>query len=257
MIYIPTYKRLDRQPTAKCLRDVGAYFALVVRPEEAEQAVAMGYDIRVLPASVSNIGQTRQWIMDNAEDDAVLMMDDDLAFAVRGKREDNPLYLSNATRDDVRRMITWMYEQLTDKYALVGISAREGNNRKPEATEMNTRMMRCWGIHVPTFKKVGASFETMPCMEDFDVFLTFLTNGYPNLVSNTWTTNQAGSNTDGGCSTYRTLEVQGQAAEALAAKYPGIVKAVEKETKTAWGGGRRKDVTVYWKKAYAKSRLGI
>jgi hypothetical protein len=185
------------------------------------------------------------------------MMDDDLVFAVRGKREDNPLYLSPATSTDVAKMILWMYDQLTGNYALVGISAREGNNRKPEPTEMNTRMMRCWGIHVPTFKKVGASFESMPCMEDFDVFLTFLTNGYPNVVSNTWTTNQAGSNTEGGCSTYRTLEVQAEAAEALAAKYPGIVKAVEKETKGSWGGGVRKDVTVYWKKAYASSRLGV
>jgi hypothetical protein len=53
------------------------------------------------------------------------------------------------------------------------------------------------------------------------------------------------------------LEVQAAAAEALAAKYPGIVKAVEKETKGSWGGGVRKDVTVYWKKAYASSRLGV
>ena len=255
MIYIPTYKRLDRQPTAEFLRAAGMYFALVVRPEEAEQAAEMGYMIRVLPDHVQNIGQTRQWIMDNAEDDAVIMMDDDLVFAVRGKREDNPLYLSPATHEDVIEMAEWMYESLTDRFSLVGISAREGNNRKPEPTEQNTRMMRCWGIHVPTFKKVGASFESMPCMEDFDVFLTFITNGYPNVVSNTWTTNQAGSNTDGGCSTYRTLEVQAAAAEALAAKYPGIVKAVEKETKTAWGGGVRKDVTIYWKKAYANARL--
>ena len=257
MIYIPTYKRLDRQPTAKALKEAGARFALVVRPEEAMQAIDLGYDVRILPPTVKNIGQTRQWIVDNAEHDVCIMMDDDLVFAVRGKREDNPLYLSPADNNDVARMILWMYDRLTDKYAIAGISAREGNNRKTEDTELNTRMMRCWGVHVPTFKKVGASFENMSCMEDFDVILTFLTNGYPNIVSNVWTTNQAGSNTDGGCSDYRTLEVQAQAAEALASRYPKFVKVVEKETKGSWGGGVRKDVTVYWKKAYASSRLGV
>ena len=54
----------------------------------------------------------------------------------------------------------------------------------------------------------------------------------------------------GGCSTYRTMELQGAAAEKLAAKHHPFVKVVIKKTKTAWGGAERKDVIVQWKKAY-------
>lgn len=256
-IFIPTYKRLNRQPTLEALTAAGVPCTLVVRPEEAAQAQDLVHAPRfkglagvwVLPSTVSNIGQTRQWIVDNSALDRIVMMDDDLVFACRGKREDNPLYLSPCTPDDIQSLVDWMYTTLMDE-AMVGISSREGNNRKPESIERCTRMMRAWGFRKDVFRQVGASFENMECMEDFDVILTFLTNSHANLVNNEFTTNQAGSNTDGGCSTYRTLEIQAKAAYTLAAKYPGIVKAVEKETKGSWGGGKRTDVHIMWKKAY-------
>lgn len=258
IVYIPTYKRLHTQPTAEALAAAGVAVVLVVRPEEAKQALEVvwrlgnGARVMVLPPHVSNIGQTRQYIVEQASDlDYVIMMDDDLAFACRGKREDNPLYLSPCDPMDIRNMVAWL-ESTLQGTALAGISAREGNNRKLEDVERNSRLMRCWGLRRDVFFKTGASFENMDCMEDFDVMLTFLTNGHEILINNNYTTNQAGSNTEGGCSTYRTLEIQAKAAHALANKYPGLVKTVQKETKTSWGGGTRTDVVVYWKKAYQK-----
>ena len=259
-VYIPTYKRLDRQPTATALVAAGVNVALVVRPEEAPQAVEtlqnlckMGpgsVTMHTLPATVTNIGQTRQWIMEHATEEVVIMMDDDLAFACRGKRSDNPLYLSPCDNDDVYEMVEWMNWSVDRHCCLAGISAREGNNRKPNRFETCARMMRAWAIHRATFFDIGARFDNLPCIEDFDVILHFLVNGYENIINNTYTTNQAGSNASGGCSTYRTIDVQANAARALQAKYPGIVKAVEKTTKGAWGGGTRTDVNIQWKKAF-------
>jgi hypothetical protein len=251
-VYIPTYKRLNRQPTLQALSAAGVPTVLVVRNEELQGALDLAqkhFDCTVfgLPPGISNIGQTRQWVVENNTFERLIMMDDDLQFAVRGKREG--LLLSPATDEDVNNMVEWMWETLRDE-TLVGISAREGNNRKEDSREECTRMMRAWGLRTDVFKKIGARFDNLPCIEDFDVILTFLTNGYKNIVNNEYTTNQAGSNVDGGCSTYRTLEVQADAARALAAKYPGIVKAVEKTTKGSWGGGVRIDVNIFWKKAY-------
>lgn len=264
-VYIPTYKRLDRQLTAEALAKAGVPVCLVVRPEEAPGAAGVAaklsqqyktaVQVAQLPEGIENIGQTRQWVMENTDEEIVIMMDDDLVFARRGLREDNPLYLSPCEDVDINTMVEWLYRTVPD-YALAGISAREGNNRKEGSYESCARMMRAWAIHRPTFEQIDARFDLLPCIEDFDVILKFLTNGYANIINNEFTTNQAGSNVDGGCSTYRTLEVQADAARALAAKYPLFVQTVEKTTKGAWGGGTRTDVKIFWKKAYQSSQKG-
>lgn len=264
IVYIPTYKRLNRQPTAEALAAARVPCCLVVRPEEAPGAAGVAEKlfgkyrspvyVRSLPEGIENIGQTRQWIMEHSDEEVVIMMDDDLAFACRGKREDNPLYLSPCEPDDVWAMSEWLFNTAKDsEWRLAGISAREGNNRRESNYDECTRMMRAWAIHKPTFEAIGARFDQLPCIEDFDVILKFLTNGYANVINNEFTTNQAGSNVDGGCSTYRTLAVQATAAKRLAEKYPNFVTTVQKETKTSWGGGARTDVRISWKKAFASS----
>ena len=71
-----------------------------------------------------------------------------------------------------------------------------------------------------------------------------------NVCLNEWVHNQGGSGSAGGCSTYRTPEIQAEAAHKLHEHHRPFVKVVKKTTKTAWGGGERTDVIVQWKKAY-------
>jgi hypothetical protein len=264
-VFIPTYKRLNRQPTLQALNAAGVATVLVVRPEEAQEALdlarslnlaANGGQVFVLPEGITNLAQTRQVLMENVEDDVVFMMDDDLSFAVRGKREDNPLYLSTAEASDIQEMVEKVYEYCK-KEGLAGVSMREGNNRKEEEVDYCSRMCRAWAVHMPTFRAIGAKFEQYPSVEDFDITLQFLLAGKRNAVLNNFTTNQYGSNTEGGCSEYRTMDVQKEAAEALARKYPLFVKTVSKETKTSWGGETRVDVHVQWKKAYKEGLKNV
>ncbi len=256
MIYIPTLSRPHHQPTLKAITDANFPVVLVVQPQEEhlyKKYESTLVSLVVLPEGLTGIGNTRQWIMDGADsDEHILMFDDDLAFACRGKRVDNQLYLSDSSPDDVRRMLQWMEWKLSTDAAICGISAREGNNRKEEPTEQCARMMRAWGIRKDKFVEVGARFDRIDMMEDFDVILQFIKAGYPNIINNEVTTNQAGSNTAGGMSTYRTLERQAAAAHALHALHPDVVTVVQKETKTSWGGGVRTDVRVQWKKALPK-----
>lgn len=253
MIYIPTLGRINRQETAMALQAAGVPFLLVCRKSEADALLKRGFYVCVEPENLPRgIGYTRQFIMDTHPGNNVIMMDDDLSFARRGKRTDNPLYLTPCTNEDIRAMVNLISDHLNHGYAMVGISSREGNNRKVNEWSENTRIMRVFGIHKPSFIAAGCDFTAMKVMEDFDVTLTLLTHGYKNIEINTFTNNQPGSNMDGGCKEYRTLETQKEAAFALAAKYPGLVTPVEKETKGSWGGGVRTDVRIAWKKAYQR-----
>ena len=253
MIYIPTLGRTDRQETAKALQAADIQFLLVCREAESHALFKRNFPVLVEPNDLPRgIGHTRQFIMDYHPGDKVIMMDDDLSFARRGKRTDNPLYLTPCTSEDLRAMVNLIEDHINHGYAMVGISSREGNNRKEGEWSENTRIMRVFGIHKPSFIEAGCDFTAMKVMEDFDVTLTLLTHGYKNIEINTFTNNQPGSNMDGGCKEYRTLQTQYDAAFALAAKYPGLVTPVEKETKGSWGGGVRTDVRIAWKKAYQR-----
>jgi hypothetical protein len=137
--------------------------------------------------------------------------------------------------------------------AHAGFACREGANRVTSPHIVNTRILRVLGYNRKILAKENITFGRVQVMEDFDVALRLLRAGYPNCILNHVAHNQKGSGAAGGCSTYRTPQVQAQAAHVLAALHPGYVKVVEKTTKTAWGGGTRTDVNIQWKKAYAES----
>lgn len=260
MIYIPTLARVDRQVTASSLKLAGVPYKLVCREEEADLLRGRGHDVLVEPKSTlrNGVGHTRQFIMNHDDNESLIMMDDDLVFARRGKRTDNPMYLSPCEPSDIVEMVNWLESKVVDgsPYAMAGVSSREGNNRKENDFAENTRMMRVLSINKDKFVKSGADFSSVPLMDDFDVTLSLLLAGYPNIETCIFTNNQHGSNMNGGCQNYRTLAIHGATAKALAAKYPLFVQAVEKETKNSWGGGVRTDVKVYWKKAYQSSQKG-
>ena len=59
------------------------------------------------------------------------------------------------------------------------------------------------------------------------------------------------SNADGGCSSYRSLELQEKTSNKLKDKFPEFVTVVKKKTKTGWNNiGERVDVRIRWQKAY-------
>jgi len=207
-----------------------------------------------MPASYKGIGMARQFAVDWAlsqENPKLLMLDDDLTFAIR--RTDDPTKFATPTDADIVRVFDDVKKKLDD-YAHVSIAPREGGNRRTEPYVQNTRALRALAFRVDKLCEYGVLFTDMEVMEDFYVQLSLLLLGEPHLTINWMVQNQGGSNSEGGCSTYRTPEVQARAAGALHAKFPDFVRMVDKETKTAWGGGTRKDVVVSWKAAYEEGR---
>jgi hypothetical protein len=244
IVTIPTINRVDRQPTYDVLKQV-ANPVLICPPEEVDAHTARGR--KAIGVSAKGIAATRQYIVDNMGAQ-VAMFDDDLDFAAR--RVDDRTKFRPATLTDVRDMLDLM-RRLLDDYPMVGVSHREGANRQTEPTLFNTRILRVMAFDTAYLKSKGISFLPLPVMEDFHVTLSILKTGSRIVTCNDWVHNQSrGSGSAGGCSTYRTMEVQRQGAEALKALHSDFVTVVEKAPNSAWGGMPRTDVTIQWKKAY-------
>ena len=246
-IYIPSSGRPLKQTTIDSLPPTILHLVtLVVPPDELEAHKHLGRELTVVAPDIpKGIGPARQWCCDQ-EPTKCLMLDDDLVFATR--REDEPTKFRDATDLEVIQALGELGRAL-NTYSHVGMATREGGNRMTEPWDYNTRLLRILAYRTDIMRELGIRFDTIPVMEDFYVSLSLLTAGTQNAKLNWMVQNQGGSNTDGGCSQYRTPEVQASAAHILHERFPKFVKVVEKTTKTAWGGGTRTDVTVYWKKA--------
>ena len=253
--YIPSLNRVNSQITINHLpTSILRRTTLVVpRDQAAEYTERWGDKVTVhgVPLRVRGIGATRHYIMTQlATVNKVCMLDDDLRFDVR--RADKPSSFVVTTDSDVEQMFAALERAITARVPHGSIMTREGGNRQTEDMH-NTRMLRILAYHVPTYLAVKVNYGKMMIMEDFATTLALLCAGKPNVVLAHWVHGQGGSGAKGGCSTYRTLQLQAEAAQNLAALYPKFVRLVQKTTKTAWGGGTRMDVQIAWKKAYASS----
>lgn len=264
-ILIPTSGRPKKQYTLSFIRHLAPRVHLVVQAaqESMYRLAHPDVPILVLPDHIRMISPTRQWIMEWARDNGhkyVCMADDDLRlFKRRAPTGDNSgaFSLLNATQEEITEMFDAIEDGLHRRgYAHVGISAREGNNHIERDEIEVGRMMRVLSYNVGVFFETGTRFDRIDTKQDFDVTLQLLRKGYPNLVFYTYGQGQAtGSGAAGGCSVFRDHDMMSRCAEELAALHPGFIRIDDKETKTAFGGGVRKDVTVYWKKAYDSSRI--
>jgi len=252
-IIIPTKGRLHNQKTLSQLAPkLLERTIIVVEPDEwFDHYMEYGNKCKVysLPNTIKGIANKRQHCIDVCKTEYLFMLDDDLAFF---KRQEGSVKLDKCSDDNQYNMFSLLLSWMdTDGYPLVGVSARQGNNHTSEFYKEATRQMNFHGIHIPPFRKLNLKFNSITLMEDFHLVLSLLTQGIPNRVLYGYCWNQLGSGAEGGCSTYRTPELQKECAEQLEFDYPDFVTVVEKTNKTGWKGMQtRTDVRVQWKKAY-------
>lgn len=252
-IFIPTYGRHDKQHTYNHLpKKLQERTTLVVQKREAHLYKDFP-NVYVLPPKIQTITPTREHIAKviMGKEGKFVMLDDDLRFDFRRMDERGKFYV--ATERQVIDLFKTIEKKL-DKYAHVGVLSREGGNRVLESSRECTRMMRVLAYRADILWRENIKFDRLPLQEDFDVTLQLLRKGFKNLVLCEWVNGQGTSGAKGGCSHFRTIDLHNENVQRLAALHPGFVSVVEKETKGAWGGNRRLDVVVQWKKAYESSR---
>lgn len=251
-IFIPTYKRTNKQRTWDSIPEsIRGDVFLVCGEDEKEAHEKEGRQVLVHPEGLHRVAPKRQWIVETCGEDKILMLDDDLSFRCRS---DGDYKLRDMVEEDYHKMLERAEAEL-DNYGAVGISSQAGNNRSfPEDILSPARMFTAYALRADILRREDIRFDDMEVMEDFHVTLSLLRKGIPNAVLQNWCWSQPKSNAEGGCSEYRTFEVQKTAAERLAEIHSPYVKVIQKESK-AWGNGLevRYDVRVSWKKAYEES----
>lgn len=248
--YIPTMGRTSRQVTA-------AYFAksrhlldlfLVCPPREVAALEAKGF--QVLPCDAVGIAKTRQWVLEEHTGvGPIVMMDDDLRFAKR--RIDDPgKFLPVESPQDFEAMLDSLLSML-EVVPFAGIANRSGANRLATPATSNARTFDLYALKPAVFRNAGIRFDNVDLMEDFDVTLQLLSQGFETGLLTTYTKdNIGGASAPGGCSTYRDPAMQQVAAVDLAVRWPDFVQVVQKEAAGTGPWSTRWDVRVSWDKAF-------
>lgn len=260
---------LDQQVALSVLHpELRKQVVVACHPGEAEIHEQMWGDqiTGVVEYEATHVGEVRHWCIENLDSRYIMFFEDNISLHVRADAPDignvrkHGLYEATHLRwndENVLKHQTNMIIDIIDKfsegdYGIIGVSQRFGNNREPEDFSDFKRIYGLWAIDCELYKKIDYKFSDIDLREDFYVELGFLLSGYKtgNFYKYAFD-KENGVNSKGGCSTYRTPEKTNNNALFLQEKFPGIVKAVNKEKKT-WAGydGKVIDVHIQWAKAY-------
>lgn len=261
-ILITTLGRVNNQVTLANLSQspyLAPHVALVVQHHEAAIHREKHPDatIYVLPKGINNLGPTRNYILNNtglfgSKDGKVILLDDDLDFYWRPDPDDWHLHTPGP------RELEQMFEEIEaalDDYAHVGVSGREGNNRILYYATESTRYMRVLAYNtqlIPEDIPIGRIHG----MSDFDLNLCLLRAGLPSKVFYRWAQGHKSTQTPGGCSITRNHQTHSDEIDQMLVWHDGFVRARIKENKTGGEFGKRRELTIYWKKALASSGAG-
>jgi len=247
-IIIPTKGRISRQTTLENLpKALHEQVTIVCPPKEAvfHRNNFPACEVSEQPDPEMGIAAKRHWIIETAQSEKLVMLDDDLRFAVR--RQDDPARFRKAEGEDIIRAFVELDAVLSEEVPHAGFSARGGGiSEKAQAGgwQLGKRMMYVLGYHVPTLRK-HAEFGRIGTHEDMDVCLQLLTKGFPNSVNFSFVVDQAFGN-PGGCTNERTVEKNNTDVMKLASFFPAYVRVTQKDYA---GSVPRMEVVVQWKRA--------
>lgn len=250
-IYILTRGRVNKQITLdsipkRYLKDT----YLICGAMEARQHRVLGRQCKVSPPHVDNYSKKFQWLIDGKADRSCkqfVMMDDDLYF---NKRIPGQEKLAPVDEGDLERMFLSL-AALNEDYALSGIHPRQMGHNKPLPYVENGRILCVHNVNLDLFPKKLMRLDAHPILADKLLNCALLKQGVPNAIITAFTVDWGSVQAPGGCSDYRTLEMQEAAVKYVAEKFGPFAKAVMKKPKTAkWLGDERWDLQIQWKRMY-------
>jgi len=244
-IFIPTRGR-ERQRTVERLpKNVhGKYRTTLVAPRAEAKGLKL-HGVEVLPCPAEGIAATRQWILNKSDDPVVLMLDDDLPIWCVRVGDTNGY--RRAEDKDIEHNFS-LFAKLMSGFAHGSIGHRLFCHLHPPVY-YNNRMLRALAYNIHRMPD-GVKFR-LPVMEDFDMALQLLTHGKDAAIFNMMVQDQYATNTTGGCSSYRTPELQSKCAEKLQEFWPDYVKLTRRAPQREWCGfgKERVDVRINWGRA--------
>lgn len=254
-IIIPTKGRLKNQLTMQNMpRELYPDIVIVSPSKERffHQSNWEGVLAISQPDDNMGIAAKRKWIIENELDDKIVMLDDDLRFAVR--RDDDPKLFRKAEPKDILLAFWELENKINERCPHAGFGVRgSGIGDAAQAGGWQTtgkRMMYSLGYHVPTIKE-KIILGRLSTHEDIDVTLQLLLLGYPNAVNFSFVTDQAFGK-PGGCTNERTIGQNNLDVMQLAEFFPGYVRVTEKQYKESVP---RLECVCQWQKALSDGLL--
>ena len=263
-IYIPSHRRPQDQKTFDFIPRRLRKNTFIIVDQKDFKAYKKIYGANVIKCPKNGICKTRQWIIENSKKKYAIMLDDDMNFHIRNKK----LKLQRCSPKEFINMVKLLESWLEEGIIHVGISQRFGNNRIEEDYTEIARMNNAYAYNckkmIELKEKHNISFDYLEnkhdkqlVMEDFLVTLSLLQLGFKNRVTYKYAWDQNQSGADGGCSLYRTSQMQKESAILLAQEFPKYVRVVKKESSKLWKGFDSKirtDVVIQWKKIFNTAR---
>lgn len=228
MIYIPTYGRPNRQPTADALQAAGMHFCFVLSKNDELLATYRRlikqeyYNADIAVANVATISEKRDWILSKIGP-KIIMLDDDLTFYAR-RRAGN---FTKSTPNDVRRMFKWLNTAL-DKFAHAGVIDKFMSQAAPRGSVQSRRYNSVLAYNKMLFPYPRPKFR-IPVSEEHDVHLQLASKGLPPAVSCEFSKNTSYYN-EGGCTDERTKHSELAGHKAFAALWPDLVTVVKSKS---------------------------
>ena len=263
-IIITTFMREDKQRAVyqipKALHENVYVFTREDRVPHLRPHIPDSIRIIANPSDIDGIADIRQRCIDHPSvgKGKVWFIDDLVTF---GWRDDTLKQFNGMEETEWLNMYT-MVDKMLDEYMQVGFSARGGNNHVEDDTKEVGRAYTTYGLRTDWMENNGIRFDGMyrlnkdiKLYEDYWITLSMLTKGFKNAIIYKYFFNYTHNNV-GGNSTFRTLELQEQAAYELQKHFPQFVTVETKEG--AWGKmgmDNRKEVRIQWQKAYQSSQV--
>ncbi len=255
VIYIPTYDRVGKQITFDNLPNKWKEKAvLVVSPNEVHKE----YPTLSCPEQGNGIAPVREWISEHGQGKRYAVFDDDIQFVYTRRKDEDGLSNSPLTEEQFNDMFDTMDVWMNEGYVQTACDVCWNPPTRNIDFKVNSRITTNIfydGSKLPIDK---IDWTSLDIAEDYFVNLQLLSMGYQNKVSLKYRTNPSATQSKGGCSSFRTLDVHNESMKQLKNKFPEYVELREKVTKNSgeWSGKPRLAATISWKKAYQSSQIG-
>lgn len=256
-IAIPSRARADKITNGKFYPLFKNTCALnyFVRQEELRAYEGEGLKVTPVP-DYFNIAQKRHLMLQLAIAkgyEYLFIADDDIIFGVR--RDDDIKKFRQMEESDVKDFLNLHMRICGREHPIVHPILRMHGDKKKYMYEKNCPAIRFVCYHVPTFQSEAIRIDGLGTvfMSDRYAQLSMLDRGYTSIALAKYTVDDNGTNAKGGCSEYRTPELQSEAAKKLSEAFPTNVSLRWKHN-GQWDE-RRLDCTIQWKKFLSKDEL--
>lgn len=224
LYFSPSYKRADTAITQKYL----PFCKYVVAEFEAEKYLDKGHDIWIVPDTAQgSVSKIRNYILDHAESDKIVMLDDDMTHIGRWNKQK----ISKLTAPEVEEFCEhgfMLADELGVKYWGMNLLPDKGAYREYTPLSMKSPVLGPF----QAFNGLDLRYdEALPLKEDYDLSLQVLNKYRKTLRFNAYHYSVKQHTNTGGCANYRTRQKEMQQFELLQKKWGSKIVSQDKHAK--------------------------